>query len=295
MIYVIVALIIFIVFCIVVIACDSNRFVVRECAVSSDKIKSDHTIVFLSDLHGKSFGKNNEKLKKAIDATNPELILIGGDMMTAYPGKDYDVSVDLVTYLTGKYEYVYAEGNHEFRARINSDFYGDLDKRYREELAKGNAVIRVNESEVVSLGDGDNTDELSVYSLSIDREYYRRFKIYPMDEGYIDSKIGKPDGERFSVLLAHNPDYYEKYCAWGADLILAGHVHGGVIRIPGYRGIISPMCKLFPKYDGGKFTKGGSTMIVSRGLGMHTIPFRMFNPAEIVVIRLSSKEPPKAG
>ncbi len=282
MIYVIVALIIFIVFCIVVIACDSNRFVVREYAVSSDKIKEDCTLMFLSDLHGKKYGKNNEKLKKAIDSLNPDCILIGGDMMTAYPGEDYDVSLDLTANIVQKYKYVYAEGNHEFRARINPEFYHDLDKRYRDDLAKENARISVNESEEIS---GD----IKVFSLSIDKEYYRRFKIYPMDEGYIESKVGKPDGERFSVLLAHNPDYYEKYCAWGADLILAGHVHGGVIRIPGYRGIISPMCKLFPKYDGGKFTKGGSTMIVSRGLGMHTIPFRMFNPAEIVVIKLSPK------
>ena len=281
--YVIVALIIFIVFCIAVIAFDSNRFVVREYAISSDKIKEDRTLVFLSDLHGKKYGKNNEKLKKAIDSTAPDCVLIGGDMMTAYPGEDFGVSLNLVTYLSGKYKYVYAEGNHEFRARINKEFYHDLDQRYRDELAKENTVISVNESIEI-------TDDIKVFSLSIDREYYRRFKTYPMDEGYIESKVGKADEERFSVLLAHNPDYFDNYSSWGADLVLAGHVHGGVVRIPGYRGIISPMCTLFPKYDGGRFKKGDSTMIVSRGLGMHTIPFRMFNPAEIVVIKLSKEK-----
>ena len=90
----------------------------------------------------------------------------------------------------------------------------------------------------------------------------------------------------YEILLAHNPDYFPQYCQYGADLILSGHVHGGLVRIPFLKGIASPAVRFFPRYDGGLFTEGKSNMVVSRGLGTHTLPVRIFNPAELVVIRL---------
>ena len=111
-----------------------------------------------------------------------------------------------------------------------------------------------------------------------------------MSDDYIASLVGDPDESRFNILLAHNPDYFKNYVKWGADMTLSGHVHGGVVRIPFWIGVISPMCMLFPKYSGGMYKKNDRAMIVSRGMGMHTIPLRMFNPAEIVVIRICQKD-----
>ena len=89
--------------------------------------------------------------------------------------------------------------------------------------------------------------------------------------------------------MAHNPDYFEEYAAWGADLVLSGHVHGGMMRLPILGGVVSPAFKLFPKYDGGLFQQGKSTMILSRGLGMHTIPIRIFNPGELILLKICPK------
>ena len=111
-----------------------------------------------------------------------------------------------------------------------------------------------------------------------------------MNGDYIKELIGTADKDSFNVLLAHNPDYFPAYAQWGADLVLSGHVHGGMVRIPWWKGVVSPSIRLFPKYDGGKFEEGNSTMILSRGLGMHTIPVRLFNPAEIVVVELEGEE-----
>ena len=73
-------------------------------------------------------------------------------------------------------------------------------------------------------------------------------------------------------------------------MVLAGHVHGGMVRIPGWKGIVSPAVRLFPKYDGGLFRIGKSTMLLSRGLGMHTIPIRLFNPGEVLVVDFESEK-----
>ena len=272
-------LIIFILFCIVVIVLDSNRYVIREYTVKTDKVSLSRTIVFLSDLHNKKYGKNNEKLIADVRGLKPDLVLVGGDMMTAYPGEDYSNGLHFVSEVCKDVPYVYAEGNHEYRARIYTEDYNDLSDRYKKDLSKNNVTITINDHE-------DFFDEIRVFSLSIGHDYYRRFRLKPMGDDYISSQIGNPDVGKFNILLAHNPDYFPCYANWGADLTLSGHVHGGVVRIPFFIGVISPMCTLFPKYSGGKYKKKDKTMIVSRGMGMHTIPLRMFNPAEIVVIRV---------
>ena len=58
------------------------------------------------------------------------------------------------------------------------------------------------------------------------------------------------------------------------------------MRLPVLGGVISPAIRLFPRYDGGEFKEGNSTMILSKGLGTHTLPLRIFNPGELVVIEL---------
>ena len=107
-----------------------------------------------------------------------------------------------------------------------------------------------------------------------------------MEDEYLKETLGEHKEGVYQILLAHNPEYFEEYAAWGADLVLSGHVHGGIMRLPLLGGVISPKLVLFPKYDGGRFYEKDSTMILSRGLGMHTLPIRIFNPAELVVIHL---------
>ena len=262
------------------IAYDSTRYVIREYEIITDKIKSDKTIVFLSDLHNKRYKKDNHGLIADILNLDPDLVLLGGDMMTAYPNEDFSVAADFVKSVCKDKKYVYAEGNHEYRARIYRDVYGDLIDRYKENINEENIDISINEYM--------DYDDIRVFSLSIEHKYYRRFRLEPMEKDYIEKTVGKIAEDKYNILLAHNPDYFEMYKEWGADLTLSGHVHGGVVRIPGSVGIISPMCTLFPKYSGGLFDKEGKKMIVSRGLGMHTIPLRMFNPAEVVCIKLKA-------
>ena len=77
---------------------------------------------------------------------------------------------------------------------------------------------------------------------------------------------------------------------WGADIVLSGHIHGGMVVLPYIGGVIAPSYRLFPHYDFGKYEKDKSTMYLSRGLGSHTIPLRIFNPPEIMNITLRRTE-----
>ena len=96
-------------------------------------------------------------------------------------------------------------------------------------------------------------------------------------------------GKEYEIVLAHNPNYFDTYVQWGADLVLSGHVHGGSVILPFLGGVISTTYELFPKYDFGNFKRGKADLVLSRGLGMHTIKVRLFNRPEVSVITLGEK------
>ena len=96
----------------------------------------------------------------------------------------------------------------------------------------------------------------------------------------------EPEADRYNILLAHNPMYFESYALWGADLTLSGHLHGGLLRLPVLGGVISPQMKLFPKYCCGLYEKYRRKLLVTAGLGSHSIAFRINNPAEIMLLEL---------
>lgn len=262
---------------------DSNRFVVVHYQIKNRKIKGKYKAVVLTDLHNKQFGKGNRLLLEEIDKCSPDGIWIAGDIPTAVPGAKLDTALHFVEELANKYPVFYANGNHEHRLKLYPEKYADMAARYAEGLQKAGVDPMVNVKREIA------ENHIVVFGAEIDREYYKRFQNQYMDAEYLNGLLGKADRESFTVLLAHHPDYFEAYAAWGADLVLSGHVHGGIVRIPGWRGVVSPAVRLFPKYDGGRFESGNSTMILSRGLGIHTIPLRLFNPAEVVVVELEGE------
>lgn len=259
-----------------IIGYDSNRFHVVHYELKSSKIKEEFHFVFLSDLHDKQYGKENEKLLKAIDVCSPDAILIGGDILTSKPGRDVTRASGFVGRLVSGYPVYYANGNHEQRLMLYPETYGSMGPDYEKQLRDMGISRLINQSTV------NETYGIEIVGCEIHRDFYRRFRKTEMPGEYLQEILPEKREDCYSILLAHNPCYFENYAHWGADLTLSGHVHGGVARLPFIGGVIGTDFRLFPRYDGGLFKKNNHTMIVSRGLGAHTIPFRLFNPAELV-------------
>ena len=266
---------------------DIHNFVVREYEVKTDKIKGNMTFVFLADLHGYSYGTNNERLIKAIDDIAPDCILCAGDMMVGRGSEKNKDSLksgeELLKNLASRYPVYSANGNHEKNLKSFTNIYGNLFDRYRERLRRAGVIYLEDESALFP------DKNIRITGLDMDMDYFRKVIKKRMEPDYLDRKIGEmnaADKNMFQILIAHNPQYFPEYAGWGADLTVSGHVHGGIIRLPLLGGVISPALALFPKYDGGKFERDGKTMILSRGLGTHTIHVRFYNPAEISVIKI---------
>ncbi|WP_026510352.1 metallophosphoesterase [Butyrivibrio sp. LC3010] len=288
MIYLILILILILILAVAVIAIiyhDMNNFVIRKYEIHSTKLTKDFTFCLLSDLHEKMFGDNNERLYDAICKNSPDIILIAGDMLTAFNehGNDhYDEIGEFVARLSSKFPVYAANGNHETKMDILGGLRGRAYKSYEDKITKAGCVLLRNES--IYLEDLN----VEVNGLELERDYFRKVVKRELPDDYLENVFGKADDSRFQVLIAHNPIYFEEYAKWGADLTVSGHVHGGIIRLPFLGGVISPAMVLFPKYDGGLFKIGNKSLILSRGLSTHSIPVRFNNPGEVCMIRMLS-------
>lgn len=267
---------VFAIICVWFMLYDSNRFVVRTHVITDERIRRPLRAVVLADLHNKCYGKENARLLEAVRECRPDCIIIAGDMLTAKPGKSFETALHVLEELAKDYPIYYGNGNHEHRLKLYPDSYKDMAQRYEAALREAGIEPMVNSH--ISL----RSHGIAVYGSEIDKFYYRRFRVQHMEPDYLEQLLGAPDPGVYNVLIAHDPDYFPQYAAWGADLTVSGHVHGGIVRVPFWgKGVASPNIRLFPRYDGGLFHEGGKTMLLSRGLGIHTIPFRLFNPGEL--------------
>ena len=232
------------------------------------KFDKNIKILFLSDLHNRKIYKI---MIEIVDIEKPDIIIFGGDM-TNNSIKDTKRVIELINKLNSKVYYTF--GNHEELLSKN-----DMDE-YLKRLGKTNVILLNNKSINLS-------NNINLIGFNSGIEAYHNFNKPGLDKKYIIDKIGNINNKKYNIMIAHNPIEFDSYVESNVDLVLCGHIHGGLARLPFIGGILSPDFTLFPKYDSGLFIKGRTRMIVSRGLGYcKLIPFRIFNPGEVVIINL---------
>ena len=274
---------------------ERRHFVVEETTIYSEKIRNPRTLVFLTDLHDKEFGEANSQLLASIRNIRPDVVLIGGDVMVAKPGKAnlevtrrfLDGLCQLQEQITGEnsgkpYRIYYGNGNHEQRLGREIQNYGEMYREFRR-ILKGYNIAYLSDRSV------NLNEEIRISGLNLDPACYRDFVPARMKTEYLERHLGPADSTRFQILLAHSPLYFEQYADWGADLTLSGHFHGGTIRLPFVGGVMTPQYQFFHPYCAGEFEKDGKHMIVGRGLGTHSINIRFCNRPQLMVVRLMAK------
>ena len=279
---------VFIVYCLIEMIRELRDFRVTKYRICSQKlngIKRKKKIIFLSDLHNRMYGEENERLLESIRNQHPDLILIGGDMLVRKDGNSYDKTVHFLAKLPGICPVYCANGNHEQKLKELPDKYEQSYEEYKKALTASGIHMLENASETVKLEEVP----VKLSGLEIPLGAYARFGKKELSLKEITDRIGE-HGDDYQILLAHHPGYMKEYLAYGADLILGGHYHGCVVQLPGIGGVISPNFTLFPKYSGGIYQEGEQTAVVSCGLGTHSVPLRLWNWPELIVLELSGNE-----
>ncbi|MBQ9833001.1 MAG: metallophosphoesterase [Clostridia bacterium] len=245
------------------------------------------TIVNVADLHNALFGEGNSQLLEQIDKAQPDIVVLGGDMMS-YGTVNFKRVFLLMEKLAEKYEVYYIFGNHEQNIRVANMLY------VIQEAERMGINVMLNDSVAIERnGEKIMLHGLCQYKKSYRDPYYREPSYYEFSLEEMNEMLGSASDEYVDVLLAHNPLYFDIYSEWGADLVLSGHIHGGLWRIPVIdKGLVSPNEEIFPEYDAGEYIKNQAHLIVSRGLGGGSvIKPRLFNRPDLVVVTLTSGNP----
>ena len=264
---------------------ERDCLVTEKYRIASEKIHGQgKTIVFLTDLHNKEFGEENSRLLETVRKVKPDAVLFGGDGMVAKRGNsDVRIPLALLTELAKEFPVYCGNGNHESRMLWKSEIYGETYENYRTALE--NAGIRYLSNEAADLD-----SDIRIYGLDLPKSAYLP-RSGEIPEGLLKETLGEPYPEKVCLLLAHSPLFFEEYAAWGADLTLSGHFHGGTIRLPLVGGVMTPQYQFFYPRCAGYFELPGkgrekSRMIVGRGLGTHSINIRLNDKPQVVVVRL---------
>ncbi len=242
----------------------------------TDKINGQIKLTLLTDLHSCDYGDGQRELINAIDAENPDAILLCGDIFD--DGLPSENATEFIKDISSKYPCYYVSGNHEFWSRQADDFKAILESCGVKVLEGTSEVLEIAGERIHISGiDDPDTDRYPSRSVPY-AEQLRR----------LSEELA--DDELFTILLSHRPERIDELLPLNPDLVLSGHAHGGQWRLPILleNGLLSPNQGLFPKYTNGGYLFDDTTLFVSRGLAREStrvIP-RIFNRPEIVVITL---------
>ncbi|MDM0563316.1 metallophosphoesterase [Clostridium perfringens] len=242
-------------------------------------IGKDVNVVHLSDLHGKEFGKNNEKLKMLILKEKPDLVVATGDMIDSSL-KNMEGVIEFLSDLSKSVKVVYISGNNEQRCKKAEYIFESL-------KSKGVIVLR---NEIITLSlNGIKVNILGMFEKPKGDLHSSLKKIngsYAYENSHkLFKRLESLEGVK--IVLSHYPELFEaEYSKYDFHIMFSGHAHGGQFRIPIVkRGLIAPGQGFFPKYTEGMHGNKNK-LIISRGLGNSTKITRLFNRPEIVKVKI---------
>lgn len=247
---------------------EENTLEVSFYHLESDKVDSNFRIVQLSDLHLHEFGENNSELVDWVRRLEPDIITITGDMNIHF-NEDTHVVTDLCSQLVEIADVYYVFGNHEWVDHI------DRHTTIKSDIAATGVTILENSYVGLEI----NGNRVFVCGLVNEVANYEKYNAPKVMEKFMAE-------EGFKILLVHYPEYFlGKLNDYTIDLAMCGHTHGGIIRIPVVGGLFASDQGFFPTlYQGMQTVEGGSTVVVSRGLGGDRAIPRINNNPEIVVV-----------
>ncbi|MGL5346290.1 MAG: metallophosphoesterase [Peptostreptococcaceae bacterium] len=247
---------------------EPNLLTIKKYDVQIPDDVSDSKIVFFSDTHfGKMYDQSNiEKIVKKINSQNPDIVIFGGDFLDNYARDrsflDLDYLSSSLASIDAKYGKYAVLGNH--------DYGGGAIKVYGDIMSAGGFSIIKNDNVFI--------DKLGIKLIGFD----------DLLMGYTDSSLYSIKSDNFNIVLSHEPDVVNKVSLKNYGLMLSGHSHGGQVSLPYVTQKVLPDGA--KEYIKGRYDNIGINnnidLFVSKGIGMTSVPFRLFNAPQIMVLDL---------
>ncbi len=247
--------------------------------ILNDKIPEkfdEYKIVQISDFHNTRSKTLRNSLIEEIKEFEPNIIVITGDFIDVNR-TDTRISLDFIKEINSIAPIYYVPGNHEAEMTNYQDF--------KNELSENKVIILDNKLEKLLV----ETEEINLIGVN-DPRMANAPSV--SDAAIVDKELKsiEYDNNKFTILLSHRPELIDTYEENNIDLVLSGHAHGGQIRVPFIGGLFAPNQGIFPKLTSGTHEQGKTTLLVSRGIGNSTFPFRINNRPELVSITLNNEK-----
>lgn len=256
------------------VADSKYNFELTEYKISSDRLPEEFSgfrIVQISDLHGSRFGAENRRLVEAVIAQKPDLIALTGDLITT--GADLPAVEELLRGIAGIAPAYFVCGNHEWASGCVDELTAMMERYGVRYLSNEYEPLSRGRARIIVAGAEDPNGRADM----------------PKPDEFI-AQLRQEYPEDFVLMLGHRNFWVQQYPALPVDLILSGHAHGGIVRMPFVGGLLDVQHRLGAQYEKGLYTSGSYVMAVSRGLGNSIIVPRLFNRPELVTIVLESAQ-----
>lgn len=251
-----------------------QRLIVRHYEIDAEEITAPVRLAVVTDLHECDYSEGGVELLAAVREQMPDAVLCVGDMFA--DGGSYAYGLAVMEALAENWPTYYVTGNHEY--------WTDEIDRILGLVAEASVTVLDQECTLLEA----NGQRISL--CGVPDPYAMVYSGAPDTEVQLAQTIAQAEPGTFTLLMAHRPELIDRYAAAGFDLVVSGHAHGGQVRIPGLlNGLCAPNQGWFPKYAGGEYRAGETTLIVSRGLSTQAqlyVP-RIFNRPELVIVTLN--------
>ncbi len=250
-----------------------THYTIKFYQETSRKLSRNIRLAVISDIHNREYGEGSAALIADISALDPDLILFLGDTVSK-TDDHYEPMLNLVTNLSLIAPCYGVLGNHE-----SERIYSLGDRQLPERFEQAGLRLLRNAQEMISVG----ADKIQLIGLE--------GTVYGFDEyggrAFMDNLSFDPSA--YCIVMNHIPILFDsKLSAYGFDLGLAGHVHGGIVNLPFFGGLYSEEEGFFPRYYAGEYAlDGAKKLIISRGMGDSRRVPRINNMPELVIIDIS--------
>ncbi len=252
---------------------------VKEYKIINNKIIDEYhglKIVHISDIHYGSTVSETELINivDKINETNPDIVVLTGDLLDERLEYNKEIIVRELSRINSKIGKFAISGNHdipieEFNDIINKSGFKNLNDTYELIYMDSNKPIIISG---ISSNYQDNSN------IGVKTEKF---------DTYIANLKADDIRPIYSILLIHEPDFIDNLDLSKYDLILAGHSHGGQIRLPIIGKIYTPKGSL--KYYDEYYKINNTDLYISSGLGTSKYKFRLFNRPSINFYRITNK------
>ena len=242
----------------------------------------------LSDFQIGLWGDNPNTARRGVAElieAEPDLALISGDFIY-HPGDntepEIETAVDIVRPLVEAGIPTYAVlGNHDYgMSSKKAEPRVELAERLATELEAAGIEVLSNEAVQLESPEG----EQPLYLVGVDSLWANRDNV--------DLALSEVPDNSPRISMMHNPDTFEQFPASTAPFAMAGHTHGGQVRIPGTPqwSYLAFTQKDEVKADGWTQDYGepNNQLYVNVGIGMSIAPIRLFCPPELTLFTLEN-------